>query len=779
MRQLVLPIVLVGCTSGFAVLNFTATVVAQSLEDGESTTPAEDDGRAGPVADSSPAESGAAASDAVADGSEPAEEPIVAHDYGFTRLTLADRRIEFYRRHLTGHYLAHGIRDPAWDATAQRLLEAFCVSRGYADFPDHPHRLAVADPQEIHALRQQLLDQGCRDPFLLFICTITDPQRGARWRRADLGPNQAWSDYCTQHELRAEYDRTTLALFHFILADLDRGGDSNDRWMLSRRKRYLNHFYKELMASTAPLSLADAVELAAIGRFYTDEVGVDDAQTLLAATADPLALDPARRWLARCLRGQIYVEHAWDLRGGGWGSTVQEEQWRQFAVFLQLAADELQAAWRQEPRLAEPAAEMITVSMGQNNGRDRQWFERARQADPYHAEAYDNMLWASRRRWGGDAARLWDISQQALVGDLYATGVPDQFFDGLRDIEKDEGEGWLGQHHALAWPRIIQYLDARAAQPTPNRPADWCLSQGVYLGQRAREPAAAWGYFEKLDRDADRLRQPHLAGWDRRWSPGMLRVDADPPTRDAIRQLTADLEAGRFDRVIDAADRALREQADPWIAGLYHDLRRRAIWSRDFRAGREVDLLEYGLEGWRPTRGRWSAAANQGVVARLNLDEGIRMVCETSFGNRYAAELTFVVPETFHANRYGGIGFILDPVIGRQSSRHTLITYARRREHAIYLQDPQNEDEDDLRMGEPHAEDAITLRLERWDQSVRIYVNGKLEVDRYDLREPWDREGRLAIGGWHDSEPLTYLFQSLRVRRLEASPFTAPPAGAL
>ena len=568
-------------------------------------------------------------------------------------------------------------------------------------------------------------------------------------------------------------------MFHFILGDVSRAGYGSSAWFLHQRKRYLNHFYKELMISTAPLSLADAAELAQAAHFYTTDVGVGDVQTLLTVTADPGQLDPARRWLAHCLRGMIYVEHAWNVRGNGWGNTVEQEQWRQFRVFLQLAADELQAAWRQEPRLAEPAAVMITVTMGQNNGRERRWFDVARRADPYHTAAYRNLRWASRTRWGGDAADLWDVSRLALAGDLYATGVPDQFFDGLGDLEDDHGQAWLRQGEADAWPAIDRYLEQRAASPTPDRPADWCWSQRVYLGDDLGQAEAAWAAFEQLDHDPDRLHQPHLQQMDRRWSIGMLRAKTDPPTRDAVQRLQHQLDTGRYDQVIAEADAALTRRPDPWTAGLYHDLRRQAIWARDYRAGQEIDLLEYGLEGWRPARGRWIEATDRGLLAEPKVGEGIRLINELNLGNRYTVELEMTLPQGFHRNHYGGIGLVLDPVIGRPSSRHTLITYARRNEYSIYLQDPGHDGEDDLRMGDPHAEHDVTLRLERWDQSLRIWINGQRHVDRYDLQGQWDREGRLALGGWHRDEELVYHFQALRVQRLERSPFVEAPPDAL
>ena len=84
------------------------------------------------------------------------------------------------------------------------------------------------------------------------------------------------------------------------------------------------------------------------------------------------------------LKGISYINYAFDARGGGYANTVTDDGWKKFAQRLETASDVLQDDFRQDPREAAAAADMISVVLGQQGGdaEAMMWFDRAINSDP-------------------------------------------------------------------------------------------------------------------------------------------------------------------------------------------------------------------------------------------------------------------------------------------------------------------------------------------------------------------------------------------------------------
>lgn len=84
--------------------------------------------------------------------------------------------------------------------------------------------------------------------------------------------------------------------------------------------------------------------------------------------------------------GASYTHYAWDARGGGFADTVTPEGWKQFAERLKIAEKLLTTAYERNPADTAAAVEILSIELGQGQGRDvmEKWFKRAIDADPAH-----------------------------------------------------------------------------------------------------------------------------------------------------------------------------------------------------------------------------------------------------------------------------------------------------------------------------------------------------------------------------------------------------------
>src|SRR5438552_1408112 len=106
-------------------------------------------------------------------------------------------------------------------------------------------------------------------------------------------------------------------------------------------------------------------------------------------------------WMLNLIGGVYHIQAAWAARGRGFADTVTPEGCQGFGRHLAAARQCLNKAMALEPKFPEAAAYMIEVSMGQDDGQERIWFDRAVAAQIDYLPAYQYLRWALRPRWGG------------------------------------------------------------------------------------------------------------------------------------------------------------------------------------------------------------------------------------------------------------------------------------------------------------------------------------------------------------------------------------------
>jgi hypothetical protein len=111
----------------------------------------------------------------------------------------------------------------------------------------------------------------------------------------------------------------------------------------------------------------------------------------------------------------MYVQFAWDARGGDWASTVTEEGWKLMAERLKIARECLERSWAMKPRL-ETAHEMQAVELGASRGRKEmeRWYKNAMDLDPGNYNARMNKLNWLHPKWHGSVEEMLAFGNECL-----------------------------------------------------------------------------------------------------------------------------------------------------------------------------------------------------------------------------------------------------------------------------------------------------------------------------------------------------------------------------
>ncbi|MBB6430222.1 DUF4034 domain-containing protein [Algisphaera agarilytica] len=693
------------------------------------------------------------------------------------RPTRPERRRVFYQDQFLGGYETYGRADAPWREEGIALLNNFAAYLAYDDHGFHPHPEGLPTMADLAEQRSVLIEAGADEPYLDYFCMLVDPERNSRFRAVHFEIQEAMRAYAAEAGNPKRFERVLLCVEHWVMRSALARNDNRGRREWARKDRLTaSDNYSLLFAEDVLLSPNDQENYAELFRYYVNDIDNTQLPKLMRATEQ---VAPGKQWLAHVLRGMVFIQSAWEARSSKWGKDVADDQWRKFGVYLQFAEDEFTAAIALHPERSTAATELITVSMGQSNDNELEWFGHAMRADPQDSKAYINLQWASRKRWGGDATAMLAIARQAFESGRYDIDLPDRFERGIANIISDYGydriaPGAMDGEGDEIWQMLQTYFEKRAAQPTAERPADWCWSRGFRLARRADRPDAQWDYFTKLDQNPDRLYKPYYIGIDKRWDIGAFAIEREPEALFAFERAKQMLNSGLYEQAERALTEAEAKAENPWAKTHVRDLKRLTAWDRAFWNGEQVDVLEHGLEGWRPSRG-FAQDTERGIEVTANDAKEARLFCGLNLGEHYEAELTMTVPEGFHGPFWGGAGFVLSPTVTRKPFNTTMLFAARDDEVGVYLQDPDVEPKNDLNLGQPVNTQTMTMTLQRWGKRLRCSVNGIAMIDSYELATEQYGETELGLGLWYGTQLGKFHFESLRVRLLESSPFENAP----
>jgi len=120
--------------------------------------------------------------------------------------------------------------------------------------------------------------------------------------------------------------------------------------------------------------------------------------------------------LAAVLQAQVYMNHGWEWRGGGWSNTVSAEGQKNFELYVARAYDALMQ--REEVGRKDPYWYVEMLEVARNQGWDRDSYMKlvreATQAFPSNHQVYAAIASRLTPRWGGSAQEVARLAAYAV-----------------------------------------------------------------------------------------------------------------------------------------------------------------------------------------------------------------------------------------------------------------------------------------------------------------------------------------------------------------------------
>jgi hypothetical protein len=126
------------------------------------------------------------------------------------------------------------------------------------------------------------------------------------------------------------------------------------------------------------------------------------------------------------VKGGAYIDMAWNARGGGYAKTVTPEGWITFVKDLVIAEDALNRAWTLNTNDVRIANKMMTMELGQGQGRARMelWFRRAMKIDPNDFEACNAKLLYLDPKWHGSVQEMLNFGRECVLNTNWGGRIP-------------------------------------------------------------------------------------------------------------------------------------------------------------------------------------------------------------------------------------------------------------------------------------------------------------------------------------------------------------------
>jgi hypothetical protein len=703
-------------------------------------------------------------------GSPVPARPIPAN--GVSNAASEDAALQraWFDRNVVGGYRRAGRRGPKCDPAAEPFLR-----------DSAPAFLGVAmiSPDLLSRART-LVAAGCDDPAVLYFAarahafTDDDSREGTElYERAYAAMNdtpypRGFARFVASG-LRADYERgsgsagKTHALFPVELA-----------WFLQSLK---DGSYAADEDAVLAIHLNGGTGEAFFDRNRAAVVGALQS----SPTVDP--------WVRELFAGMRAIKDAWQARSGDYGDKVKPEGWKGFGESLAEARKALKESYRLRPDRPEAATHMITVAMGGGDDETpRAWFDRAVAARLDHHPAYNKMINALRRRWGGAPDALLSFARECAETRRFDTEVPLQAFYAVQQIDFDRiqesrpepADGAVRDDTPWTAPpsvyrdedvyRLVStVLQRYIREPGTPRWQRWtslhaavAYKAGQYADAR-KSLVEAGGTLDKeaLDIVAD---EPQLAG----------RIEAFASVDSAVVRKAEDLYLARkadlalplFRKARAAAPVGARPYLDERIAA--------ATLEEDLRAGRTVPFLPPpSLEGWTPRLGRWSVQPDRSLLGTTGA-KGMLIVADGRVGPDFEIEADVEVVSTSNGQFQVGIAFGREPGFWnydwssfriKRTGHEGDVSYFSRHFYA-----PART------IKRPSALRSRVL-VQSWRGRLWAYVDGEPVVTDYapEWNPPRTADAQVGFGAYFDDNVVTARYRDVRLRRLSGPPVPPSP----
>lgn len=673
--------------------------------------------------------------------------PIPAGARAYTARQLLDVKLKFYHRTICEAYQAVGVHDAAWDAAAQRYLEAYV--KNTAEAPDAP-TLA-----ELTTLGRVAVEAGCSDPQVLY-CYATELQQNKQLVQAEELLKRALEGFRT-----SKYPRCRAQLAPIRLTEV---GSALGTLMPEQFDEY-----RKLGIAWAAESLSDGSYGKGEERLFLDQLlerwnqfyehHLPELYTALSAQPN---VDP---YVLQVVDGQRHIQEGWEARGDGYANTVTDAGWKGFDTHLKQAYTALHEAWKLRPELPEAPYLLIQVAMADHtpeNETARLWFDRAVKAQLDYLPAYTAYVWNLYPRWGGSLAAMYQVGEECLATGRFDTEVPAYFLRVLTDLTDEYGGVKTAYTNPKTYPYLVALFDGYAkAQP---KQADWYRSLkaagAAYCGKLAdaRKMLDVLGprfdkkAFARYSNTPVELSLGEIYAKTGAWAAQLQGAEASWSAGKA-----ADA-AARCAKVVSAPKQDLR--ALPYLKARMLTFQRRA----QFDKGDWVDIQPTAtFAGWKQLRGEWSVEPD-GAVCGVSKNDGLLLMCQSEFGTKVEVqgEVEFVKSE--YSNFNGAVTLAGNG----EGSNDFYAVCLFKTEQQLSLRD--GFEERAATTAAANVKDKSTFHIQLWQNELTVTVNDDPIERGVAMKSTYDAPHYLGIGGNYWYPAATLRFRHLQVRKLSGKP---------
>jgi len=702
-------------------------------------------------------------------------QPIPASPDARTHAEDAKLLAAWLDRNMAQAYDRVGVQDPAWDAAARRFIRT--AQPIVSGFP--------VDRTDLRHQAEQLLEQGCSDPLVLYLHAL------------NLWALEKGSREVTLLFQRAAEGMRTVAyprgVARFAASGLYRDYE-NSREAVGLRGAAASLELHWLLESTQDGSYREGDDVVLLEHLRTGT-----GESLFERNAEAIAAGVgatrwAEDWTREVVSGMKEEQLAWNARGYGWASEVTEEGWKGFRTHMRRARVSLLKAWRRRPDRPEPSLEMMGIALAGEAGpgeSTRTWFDRAVTAQLDIEEAYSRMLNQLRPRWGGSYEEMLAFGRECLETRRFDTEVPRFLFTAVQDIEDDQRDP---EHTRYETPDPFAAHDERAERTIWDEPGTFDLLSELFEGYLL-EPAqngsrSRWESLYAVSAyKAGRYPEAwqHLQAVDGRLHYGAVDCVDEPadwvvmrsaalagPGAGQALQAEALFEAGKQAEARTLFLRASRSaQTDE--ARRYFDRSLALVaLELDLNKGGWVDILPTPeLLGWDRQLGQWRVEED-GSLRGTTDSIGLMLVNSARVGPdfEFSGEMEFV--ESTNGMFHGGLVFG-HPKYGK----HDWMSLRLERI-------PSGATTADLGPRFARAEatawvdvgERARFLLQSWKGRITLFVNDKAAIQDHQPGEAFVARSdvRIGLGGVTFHNGFTLAFRDLKLRKLKAAP--KPPKAA-
>ncbi|HEY8241697.1 MAG TPA: hypothetical protein VIH35_09630 [Kiritimatiellia bacterium] len=680
-----------------------------------------------------------------ADPVEHASRALPTSGVARTSSDMAQMALAFNRRMFVETYEKIGHKDERWDADAVSLLEDASAYYAKTD----PFR----DPAALRDRARSILDRGCDDPLIQYLCGAFEQGLGNDAAAAPLLEQsaEAFRD--------AKYPRVRARFAALRLSRL--------YWKDSYRKeKEYKQALEDVVKYTAE-SMRTGDYLAGEERLVIlhfadawEDMTTEQEEPLCRAIMTTPGISP---WISKTVEGYLEIDLAWRSRGSGWASEVTEKGWKGFREHLDKARAALTAAWELRPDCPEAPAEMITVCMGGGTDEEvREWFDHAVEAQFDYLPAYDKYIWALRPRWGGSHQAMYDFGLACLDTGRFDTDVPYQFFYVLETISGDMKSDQSLINLPATYKRLEEMFEgylgvktgsALAFYKTLYAATAWKHSQyadAARLFDELGDGVQAWVVAEHVEAGLADVR-------------GESKLRAGPLGSEFARVETLAEKGSWGDALALCTSLESQVEAGSEVAAYLAMHRQKVEHERAFFSGEPVALLpDASFSGWSVKGGTWRLG-DDGWIEGTSNDAGLELVYDKPIEGDFQCEATFVYGTSPYKFKFNG-GFVFGYGDEHPEEFYSCLVY--RAEEIAYVRSRFSTN-DGVSARASVAPDENRLEMSCVKGRVTVKVNGSEILKNEAVENNYLRDGvRVGIGGYYWYPNATLRFKDFKIRRL-------------